>query len=400
MTGRPEALFSLFSQLETLPGVGPKTAKLFANMDVHTPRDLLMTLPTSGIDRRMRDSVIDVVPPQTVTVEVAVERHIPARQKGRPYRVDVSDAQSTFQLVFFHARPDFLLRQLPEGARRIVSGRIELFDGILQMVHPDHILKTEDAGSLPKFEPVYPLTHGITLKTITRAVAGTLEELPDLAEWIDPDLLARESWVSWKTSAKVAHAPKETNDLLPTAPARTRLAYDELFAHQVTLAIARGQRRRLPGVASVANGKLQQPVLENLPYRPTDAQMRAIDEVQNDLAADVRMNRLLQGDVGSGKTLVAVMALLTAAEAGGQGVMMAPTEILARQHFASLQALCDPAEVVVEILTGRDKGAERAAKLSALRSGDIQILLGTHAVFQKDVEFQDLRIAVIDEQHR
>jgi len=400
MTGRPEVLFPLFSQLETLPGVGPKTAKLFENMDVHAPRDLLMTLPTSGIDRRLQASVQDVAPTETVTVEITVERHRPARQKGRPYRVDVSDTKTTFQLVFFHARPDFLLRQLPEGARRIVSGRIEVFDGILQMVHPDHILKIEDAGSLPSFEPVYPLTQGITLKTITRAVAGALQSLPDFGEWIDPDLVAREGWPTWASATATAHAPKGTVDLLPTAPARARLAYDELFAHQVTLALARGRRRRLPGRASTATGKFQQPVLKNLPYRPTDAQMRAIDEVQSDMATDLRMNRLLQGDVGSGKTLVAVMALLTAAEAGGQGVMMAPTEILARQHLVSLKALCEPANVVVEILTGRDKGAERAAKLGALRSGDIQILLGTHAVFQKDVEFQDLRIAVIDEQHR
>jgi ATP-dependent DNA helicase RecG len=400
MTGRPEVLFPLFSQLETLPGVGPKTAKLFANMDAHAPRDLLMTLPTSGIDRRLRSSVQDVVPPDTVTVEVTVERHRPAPQKGRPYRVDVSDTQTTFQLVFFHARPDFLLRQLPEGACRIVSGRIELFDGILQMVHPDHILKPEEAGSLPKFEPVYPLTHGITQKTISRAVSGILEGLPDFAEWIDPDLAAREGWPTWKNAAGTVHAPTGTEDLLPTALARARFAYDEFFAHQVTLALARSRKRRQPGIASIATGKSQGPVFANLPYRPTDAQMRAIGEVQDDMAAPERMNRLLQGDVGSGKTLVALMAMLTVVEAGGQGVMMAPTEILARQHLASLRALSEPAGVVVELLTGRDKGGERDAKLAALKSGNIQILLGTHAVFQKGVEFQDLRVAVIDEQHR
>ncbi len=400
MTGRPEVLFPLFSTLETLPGVGPKTAKLLANMDIQAPRDLLMTLPTAGVDRQLMGSVLAVVAPQTVTVDITVERHRPAGQKGRPYRVDVSDAQTTFQLVFFHARPDFLLGQLPEGERRIVSGRIEIFDGILQMVHPDHILKIEDAGSLPQFEPVYPLTQGVTQKTITRAMSGVLEGLPDLAEWIDPDLVDRENWLPWAAAARAAHRPDGTLDLLPTAPARARLAYDELFAHQVTLALARGQRRRQQGIASASTGKLQGPVLARLPYQPTEAQMRAISEIQDDMATPERMNRLLQGDVGSGKTLVALMALLTAAEAGGQGVMMAPTEILARQHLVSLRALSEPAVVVVEILTGRDKGGERAAKLAALKAGDIHILLGTHAVFQKDVEFQELRVAVIDEQHR
>ncbi|NND21057.1 MAG: ATP-dependent DNA helicase RecG [Silicimonas sp.] len=400
MSGRPEILFPIFASLETLPGVGEKTARLFHQIDVETPRDLLFTLPTSGVDRRFRPTIRGLTYPVVATTEVTIEQHHRPRTKGRPYRVDVSDAEMSFQLVFFHARDDWLARQLPVGERRVVSGRIELFDGLAQMVHPEHILPPDEKDTLPDFEPVYPLTQGVSLKVMTKAVAGAVARAPDLSEWIDPGLIAREGWPDWKAALDAAHAPEGSADLAMTAPARVRLAYDELMAHQLTLALARQRRRKRKGQPSIGTGQLQSKVLEALPYRPTGAQERAIREISDDLAAGERMNRLLQGDVGSGKTLVALMAMLVAVEAGGQGVMMAPTEILARQHLDGLRGLAEPAGVVVEILTGRDKGSERKAKLAALAAGDIHILVGTHAAFQDDVTFHDLRLAVVDEQHR
>ena len=400
MSSRPEILFPLFAGIETLPGVGPKIAKSLEQMGIVSPRDVLMTLPASGIDRTFRRTINGLTFPIVATTEVSIERHHPARVKGRPYRVDVSDAETSFSLVFFHARDDWLARQLPVGERRVISGRLELFDGVAQMVHPDHILPVNQADSLPAFEPVYPLTQGVTLKVMTKAAAATVARAPELAEWIDPALVEQRKWPSWHQAITLAHAPLGSGDLAITAPHRERLAYDELLAHQLTLALARASRRKKKGRSNIATGKLQSKVLAALPYRPTSAQTRAIAEISDDLAAPERMNRLLQGDVGSGKTLVALMALLVAVEAGGQGVMMAPTEILARQHLMALQPLAEQAGVVLELLTGRDKGSERAGKLRALKGGDIQILVGTHAVFQKDVEFDDLRLAIIDEQHR
>jgi ATP-dependent DNA helicase RecG len=400
MSTRPEILFPLFASLETLPGVGEKTARSFAQMHVTAPRDLLFTLPTSGVDRRMRPTVRGVPLPATVTTEVTVEQHHPNRVKGRPYRIDVTDAETTFQLVFFHARADYLLRQLPVGERRVISGKAEVFDGVAQIVHPDHILMPDKAADLPVYEPVYPLTQGVTQKLMVKATTAAVLRAPELTEWIDPALIERENWPDWLSAVQSAHAPEGSGDLALTAPVRERLAYDELFAHQVTLALARARRRRRAGRPSVATGKLQSKVLKALPYRPTGAQDRAIREIAEDMASPDRMNRLLQGDVGAGKTLVGLMSLLVAVEAGGQGVMMAPTEILARQHLAGLKPLAESAGVVLEILTGRDKGKERTAKLNALKNGDIHILVGTHAVFQKDVEFQDLRLAIVDEQHR
>ena len=397
---RPPELFPLFAELETLEGVGEKTAKAMAGLGVERPKDLLFLLPHSGVDRARKASVRDVVPPCTVTVEVEVGAHFPPRVKGKPYRVMVRDAALEFPLVFFHARGDFLQRLLPTGQRRLVSGKVELFDGVAQMVHPDHVLRPEEAGELPAFEPVYPLTAGVTQKVLAKAVAGALNRVPVLPEWIDGPLLAREGWPSWQEAVRAVHAPKGAAEIAPAHPARQRLAYDELLAHQLTLALARATLRKQKGVATVGDGRLRARVVAGLPYALTGAQARAVAEIAQDMEGPFRMNRLLQGDVGAGKTLVAFLALLVAVEAGGQGVMMAPTEILARQHFAGLEPLAAAAGVRLELLTGRDKGAERAAKLRDLAEGRIAVLVGTHAVFQKDVVFADLRLAVVDEQHR
>lgn len=400
MSSRPEILFPLFSDLKGVDGIGPKTVQNLANMGIEKPRDLLFTLPATGIDRRKRDTVQGLDAPQVVTVDVQVDAHHAPRQKGRPYRVSVSDSQLSFQLVFFHARGDYLERILPQGSRRTVSGKAEFFDGSAQMVHPDHILPLADAGDIPEFEPVYPLTAGVTQKVMMKSATSVLTRTSDLAEWIDPELLKQEKWPSWYDAIHAAHRPENIMDIGPDALSRRRLAYDELFAHQLTLALARASERKAKGVASIGTGVMQKRVLEALPYAPTGAQNRSVSEITADMGAPIRMNRLLQGDVGAGKTFVAFMALLVAVEAGGQGVMMAPTEILARQHHAGLKDLAQDAGIRLEVLTGRDKGKDRAAKLAALAAGDIHILVGTHAVFQKDVHFHDLRLAVIDEQHR
>ncbi len=400
MSGRPEPLWPLFADIKGLDGIGPKTATALEHLDVLAPRDLLYTLPYSVIDRRLRDTVQGADLPGIVTVRAQIGQHRAPRSRGGAYRIEADDAATRFQIVFFHARDEYLRRVLPSGQTRVVSGRVELFDSVPQMVHPDHILRDDDIADLPEFEPVYPLTSGVTQKLMVKAVADALTRVPELPEWIDPSQREQEGWPTWAEAIREAHHPQGQGDLAATAPIRARLAYDELMAHQLTLALARADRRKISGIVSTGDGRLRAKVLSQLPYKPTGAQLRAMDEIAADMADPDRMNRLLQGDVGAGKTLVAFMALLVAVEAGGQGVMMAPTEILARQHLEGLQPLAEEAGVVLELLTGRDKGAERRAKLAALERGDIQILVGTHAVFQKDVAFSDLRLAIVDEQHR
>ncbi|WP_172328006.1 ATP-dependent DNA helicase RecG [Mangrovicoccus sp. HB161399] len=397
---RPELLFPLFSELTKLPGIGPKGAQAMAGLGVERPRDLLFTLPHGVIDRRLKRSVMEVQAPAVATVEVRILSHDAPARKGRPYRVLVEDGSTRFPLVFFHARTPWLERHLPVGERRIVSGRVELFDGHPQMAHPDHILTRAEAGTLPAHEPVYPLAAGLTAKAMRKAAEAALDLAPDLEEWIDPHLLASKGWPSWRDALLLAHHPEAAAELGRDAPARARLAYDELLAHQLTLAIARQRERRRGGRSSKGDGHLRGKVLAALPFAPTGAQTRAAAEIAADMAAETRMSRLLQGDVGAGKTLVAMLALLQAVEAGGQGAMMAPTEILARQHLAGLAPLAEAAGVTMELLTGRDTGQARAAKLARIASGEAGIVVGTHALFQADVAFSDLRLAVIDEQHR
>ena len=398
-SGRPELIFPLFTGLEVLDGVGPKTAKHFKTLGVETPKDLLLTLPIGGIDRTRRATIREILPPAIVTVEVTIGVHRPSRGRG-PYRIEVEDAATSFQLVFFRARGDYLERIAPPGSRRVVSGKVEFFDGIAQITHPDHLLPLEEAAEIPAFEPVYPLASGITQRLMSKAVASALPRAPYLAEWIDLPLLREKGWPNWPDALAAAHGPTSQADLSPETPARQRLAYDELFAHQLTLALARSRLRRQRGMETIGDGHLRERVLEALPFTPTGAQSRAFDEIAADMAAPQRMNRLVQGDVGAGKTLVALMALLTAVEAGGQGVMMAPTTILAGQHFSGLKGLAEAAGVRIALLTGNLPAAERRALLADLKSGEIGILVGTHAVFQDEVAFADLRLAVVDEQHR
>ncbi|MGR3453592.1 ATP-dependent DNA helicase RecG [Pseudooceanicola sp.] len=398
MSGRPEILFPLFAGLETLPGVGAKTAQHLGQLGIERPRDLLFHLPHAVIDRRRRRTIRGLDLPAVATVEVEVGPHRAPRSRGGAYRVQVSDAETDFTLVFFHAKGEYLKRLLPVGERRLVSGRLEFFDGMAQMPHPDHVLLPDEGAEVPDFEPVYPLTHGVTQKVMTRAIHAAGERAPELAEWIDPSQVRTKGWPAWRAAVLAAHAPEGA--VTAEDPERERLAYDELLAHQLTLALARMHQRRGKGRATRGDGRLRGRVLASLDYAPTGAQSRAVAEVERDMAREERMSRLLQGDVGAGKTLVAFLALLIAVEAGGQGVMMAPTEILARQHLESLGPLAAAAGVRIECLTGRAKGAERRALLERLERGEIDILVGTHAVFQAGVEFRDLRLAVIDEQHR
>jgi ATP-dependent DNA helicase RecG len=303
-------------------------------MEIARPVDLVLTLPVSGTDRRLRASITDVRLPEVVTVEVEIGLHRPPATRTRPYRVHVRDAATEFLLVYFHAHPERMRRLLPAGARRIVSGRVELFDGIAEMIHPDHVLRPEAAGTLPEFEPTYPLTQGLPLRTLQRAAADAVDRAPALPEWIEPALKARRAWPDWRAAIRTAHAPSGPADLAPTAPARERLAYDELLSHQMTLALARARARRPKGYATSGDGRLRARVPRGAALaRSTGAQTRALAEITGDMAAGTRMNRLLQGDVGSGKTLVAFLAMLAAVEAGGQAALMAPTEILARQHL-------------------------------------------------------------------
>ena len=406
MRMRPSLLNPLFSGIATLPGIGPKLEKVYGRLlggdDKTRIVDLLFHVPSGAIDRRARPKLRDVQLDTVVTVAVSIDRHRPPppHRPRAPYQIYASDETGDLVLTFFNARKDYLQRVLPVGERCYVSGKIDLYDGMRQMVHPDRIVAEADFAKLPLVEPVYPLIEGLSLHALGKAVNAALARLPELPEWQDASWVARERFPSFAEALRALHRPPEPSDVLPERLAWSRLAYDELLAGQLALGLVRAHIRRPTGRATIGTGALRKKLVEALPYSLTVSQARAVAEIGADLAKPERMLRLLQGDVGSGKTVVALLCAASAIEGGRQATLMAPTEILARQHFNTIAPLAAAAGISVAILTGRERGHERESILERLALGDIHMLIGTHALFQEDVEYRDLALAIVDEQHR
>lgn len=397
---RPQALYPLFKPIDSLKGVGPRLKPALERLAGPHVVDLLWHLPSGAVDRRHQCKVSEAGHGEMCTITVRVGQHIKPPTKSRPYRVVCHDDTGTLVLTFFHAHADYLAKTLPEGELRVVSGTVEHYNNEIQITHPDHIVKIDELESILRLEPSYPLTHGVTQKVLGKAIMGALKETTALPEWHDPNLIAKHKWRPWYDSLMAAHHPENLGDLSPTTPARERLAYDELLANQLALALVRRGMRKAKGHPTKGDGHLRDMVIEVLSFALTGSQETALSEILEDMETDTRMLRLLQGDVGSGKTVVALLSMLAAIEAGGQAVLMAPTEILARQHLKTIEPLAEAAGVNIAVLTGREKGKKREAILEGLKSGETHIAVGTHALFQDDVEFAGLRLAVIDEQHR
>jgi ATP-dependent DNA helicase RecG len=359
-------------------------------------------LPAGAIDRRARPKLRDIVPDTVVTVAVTVDMHRPPppNRPRAPYQVYVSDDTGDLILTFFNARKDYLQKLLPEGEQRYVSGTVALYDGMRQMVHPDRVVDAKGLAAMALIEPVYPLTEGLGPNQVRNAVAGAVTRVPALPEWQDPSLMTRERWPTFADALRTLHRPAEPADVLPEGLAWSRLAYDELLAGQLALALVRAHLRRPAGRATSGTGQLRNQLIEALPYSLTPSQTRAVADIVADLAKPERMLRLLQGDVGSGKTVVALLAAAAVIEGGRQAALMAPTELLARQHYNTIAPLATAIGINIAILTGRERGRERAETLERLAAGAIHMLIGTHALFQEEVAFRDLALAVVDEQHR
>ncbi|MGB1045483.1 MAG: ATP-dependent DNA helicase RecG, partial [Candidatus Puniceispirillaceae bacterium] len=418
---RPPEIFQLFAATTSLSGVGAKLAAVLEKRVGSHVIDVLRHLPIGLTDRRQRPALSAVVDGSIATFEILVMKHDrPARGVRRPYRVFCQNETGELELVFFHAHSDYIAKQLPVGARRIVSGRVDLFQGRVQMAHPDHIVAPENSDSMPLLEPIYPLTAGLTPKILRRTLTDALTRLPDLPEWIPEAILSTQKWPGFADAMRAVHAPQSEADLLPTSPARARLAFDELLANQLALIMVRQQAGdSAPGRSFTTSGKLVGALKDSLAFDMTAAQHRAISEITADQAAPKRMLRMLQGDVGSGKTLVALAAMLTAVESGAQAALLAPTEVLARQHHASLSALLQPLQIEVGLLLGQGRTSaqkpdasqqnqaeppptqrSRKATLAAMADGTLSLVVGTHALLSDTAVFKDLGVAVIDEQHR
>lgn len=400
MAGRPTELNAFFTETTSLKGVGPRVAEALGRAMGTRLKDLLLTPPSSLIDRSYRPKISEAKADQICTFYVTVGQHLIPSNRNRPYRIRVFDETGDMTLTFFKARSDYLNRVLPEGSKRLISGKTEVFNAELQMTHPDYILSPENADDLRLYETQYPLSAGLSQKVAGKSVLGALQRLPTLPEWLDKEMLARQNWPSFHEALLRMHTPEHPIDIKIDAPPRLRLAYDELFAKQLAMALVRENTRRAKGRALKSTGQYIDDVLKGAPFKPTGAQTHAFAEISADMTSPYRMARLLQGDVGAGKTFVAALACAQAAEAGVQVALMAPTEILARQHAQTLNTLLTPAGLTVEAVTGRDKGKSREALATGLEAGYIDVVIGTHALFQEKIEFKDLGLVIIDEQHR
>ncbi|WP_440657793.1 ATP-dependent DNA helicase RecG [Ensifer adhaerens] len=405
---RPALLDPLFSPLDTLPGIGPKIGELYARLlgreTIEDCRvvDLVFHAPHSLIDRRQQPGIAHAPQGVIVTITGRVDRHQPP-PRGKPnlpYRVFLHDETGELALTYFRVKGNWLEKSLPVDETVIVSGKVDWFNGRPSMVHPDYAVRASEAENLPLVEPVYGLTAGLSPRILRKSIEAAVARVPDMPEWMDDALLTRQGFSTAAESFRALHDPRDATDLDPQAPARRRLAYDEFLAGQLSLALVRQRLRKVAGVPVHATGVLSRPVIDALPFSLTASQSTAIADILKDMAGTERMLRLLQGDVGSGKTMVALMAMLAAVESGGQAVLMAPTEILARQHHATLARMAASAGIAIDVLTGRTKGKERDAILERIASGETRMVIGTHALFQDTVSYKELTLAVVDEQHR
>jgi ATP-dependent DNA helicase RecG len=405
---RPAILDPLFRSLRSIKGVGPQLGALLTRFfgagdgQEAIALDVLMHMPSGAIDRRRMEGVAAAFHNNVATLKVHIDRHLPPPpgRRYQPYRVKTHDETGTLDLVYFQTRGDWVKKLLPVGEERYVSGTIGFFQGQKQITHPDYVVEPERFSEMPLVEPVYPLTQGLTSRAMVKLARQVVDMLPELPEWVVPERRQGFKWPGFRDAMKAVHEPRQPEEAEPWSRARMRLAYDEYLAGQLALMIVRSTTTGARGVARTFTGRLTRAVEAALPYRLTAGQRAALEDIRGDLASPGRMSRLLQGDVGSGKTAVALMAMAAVAESGAQSSLMAPTELLATQHYRTLAPVCVTAGIGIELLTGKMPAADRRAALERLAVGESSIAVGTHALFQSGVEFRNLGLTVVDEQHR
>lgn len=399
-------IISFFNQpITILSSVGAKTQNNLMRLCGSKVQDLLFHMPTKAIDRKAVTAIDpEIHQDEIISFEAHVGRHLNPRSPKAPYRVivhtDATQGPIEVHLVFFRANPDYIRNLLPQDSRRLISGKLEMFDQQPQMVHPEYVVALDQKHELPQMQPLYHLTAGVTQRLISKAIKEVTDKIPDCPEWHRSELLERHGWVSFSESLKRIHTPQDKIDALPDSKYRTRLAYDAILAHQLTLAIKRAQRQKQYAISISHQHQLANQIVKNLPFSLTGDQKKVLNEIYADLQKPQQMSRMVQGDVGSGKTIVALLAASMVIQDKYQAAIMAPTEILARQHFANLQPLCKEVGIRIGILTGKDKASESKKTLHKLQDGQIDLIIGTHALIQEKVTFKNLALGVIDEQHR
>ncbi len=397
---RPNSINHLFAPISKLSGIGPKLEISFNRLVGNKIVNLIWHLPYNIIKRKKIKNLNNVEINSIVTIKVKILNHKPSFYKKQPYKINCICENTPLDIVFFFARQSYLKSILPKNEERIISGKLEYFKNSYQITHPNYILNVRDGDQIKDVEPVYSLTSGLNNKLLNKCISYILNEIPNLDEWIDNDTIKKFSFNTWKKSILLAHNPKNNDDLLTHNPNRRRLAYDELLAHQLAIAVIRNYNQKLKGLTFSKKSKLVDLLINKLPFKLTNSQIKSWEEISNDLSSPNQMVRLLQGDVGSGKTIVAILAMMQAIDSGYQIALMVPTSILAQQHYENIKKLISIFDIEIIILTGKDKGKKRIEKLELISNGVAKIIIGTHALIQDDVKFKSIGLVIIDEQHR
>ena len=387
---RPKILYKLFSNLETIKGIGPKNAKLIERLCGKYLLDLILHRPIAYIDRRNSPKIKDLSNNSIVTLILKVDGHTPSFNKRMPYKITCSDDTGQLNIVYFNLRGPYLKKMFPIGSKKVVSGKVEEFNGIFQMTHPQHIADESNLDSVKKIECVYPLTAGISSKIIQKSINSSLAIIDDLPEWIPNDYLQKNNWTSWKKSIYEMHNPNELKEDKEDIYLN-RLVFDELLSQQLTVRLIKNKISKLKGNTIKPNGSLLESLKNHLSFELTDDQNQAIKEISKDQSSPNKMLRLIQGDVGSGKTIVALHGMIQCAENSKKSILMAPTEILAEQHYNTIKFFADKLKLSCALITASNKKNHNY---------ESDILIGTHALFQDKVSIDNIGLIVIDEQHR
>ena len=408
---RPEILNYLFSPLSIIRGIGEKKISDYTRLLMNSTRglyeekkpkiiDLLFYLPERILERKIVDNLFNIEPGTFVIAKVKVLNHYEPTKKNFPYQINCLLGAQIINIVYYKYYEQYLKNKFIEGRELIISGKFEKYMDQYQIVHPDYI--TNNINDIQKFEPIYPLTYNIYNKNIIDNINIILRNTPDLPEWLDKEILLKHNWKSWKESLIKLHSPDLNYDLGDNRYIK-RLAFDELLAERLALTLVKNKIIKNSQKNKLENDsrRLKNYFIENkLSFALTSDQLNVIREIESDTFSTKVMQRLLQGDVGSGKTIVAFLSMLNYIENKKQCVLMVPTSILAMQHFDYISKICSNENITVEVLTGKIKGKKRENILERLKNGEIDILIGTHALLEENVEFKNLGFVVIDEQHR
>jgi ATP-dependent DNA helicase RecG len=397
---RPEKINSIYSPITTLPGIGPKIESLFNRMGIYRILHFLWHIPYNVIKIEKHSNIHEAKINSLVTLKIKILRHQPSKFKRQPYKINCICGETPIDIIYFYARHPVVRATLPIGKDRLVSGKLEYFRNNFQITHPSHIIESENINQLKDIEPIYGLTGGLSQKIVLKYFDKILKSLPLLDEWIDNKIVDKYSFNNWNESILAIHNPENAEDLINNNIYRRRLAFDELLAHQLAIAIIRNSNQKKRGLKFSPETKLVEKFIKSLPFELTKSQKNAWSEIKENLISEDRMVRLLQGDVGSGKTIVSLLSMIHAIESGYQAAIMVPTSILANQHFQNITNLLKNFSIKTLLLTGKDKGKIRLEKTSLIKNGDVQIIIGTHALIQEDVLFKSIGLVVVDEQHR